>query len=174
MEENDEQNWSVRKIVSSMGAQVNPETSSNPRHSGTSETVQDGIKCVSTFLDQIKEQPPAAQVGAGAVCGFINGYIFKKMARVTLIGVGGGLLVLAVAQNQGYLKVNGSNLKSDMSAWMNKVQTKFHSLMQRETLSDESVIVFYERFSPLVFSFVTRHCLFLSGTSGGFLLSLAF
>ena len=111
--ENDE-NWSVRRIVSSFNSQ------DEPIQMPSEAAVQDGLKYITAFLDQIKGQPPAAQIGTGAICGFINGYMVKKLAKMALIGIGGSLLVLTVAHSQGYLSVNRSNLKSDISSWMNK------------------------------------------------------
>merc|ERR1712226_188356 len=169
MSEHDDERWSVKKMVSSLSPPEEPLIP--PEHSAA---FKNSLSQISSLLDQIKHQPPAAQIGAGAVCGYINGYVVKKVAKMALIGIGGSLLVLTIAHNQGYLSINRSSVRSDLSTLMTKLQKKVKSVKRSEAFSDESIIIFCERFSPRVFSFIRHHSLFLSGTSAGFLLSFAF
>ena len=165
---NDDWTLPVRKFVSDS---LTPSASGDTPPSGT--TADDAVHQVISLLTQIKSQPPTVQVGLGAVVGFTNGYFVKKLARMALLGLGGGMLVLSIAYAQGYLTVNRSNLRDDFSRWIKRTQTRIQTLRTNQTLSDDSLVLFYERWAPRVFNFISFHYLFLSGTSAGFLLSFA-
>uniref|UniRef100_H2YD22 FUN14 domain-containing protein 1 n=1 Tax=Ciona savignyi TaxID=51511 RepID=H2YD22_CIOSA len=56
---------------------------------------------------------PASQAAIGASGGLVVGYLFKKVGRMVASAVGGGMLILRVAHQTGYVDINWRKVNRD-------------------------------------------------------------
>ncbi|XP_004227142.2 FUN14 domain-containing protein 1B-like [Ciona intestinalis] len=56
---------------------------------------------------------PASQIAIGGTGGLVVGYLFKKVGRVVASAVGGGLLIMQVAHQTGYVTINWRKVNRD-------------------------------------------------------------
>lgn len=68
----------------------------------------------SSFLDKIvgdvSKKSATQQILLGAGSGWATGYVTMKVGKVAAIALGGGIILLQVAHQQGYVKVDWSKI----------------------------------------------------------------
>ncbi|XP_034025354.1 FUN14 domain-containing protein 1-like [Thalassophryne amazonica] len=104
----------------------------------------------------------ATQLTIGGVSGWCTGYLFQKVGKVAAAVVGGGLLLLQIANNQGYIQIDWKRVEKDVSKA--KKQLKKGSEKAGPELN-----TFVEKSKE----FVKKNFVVTSGFVGGFLLGLA-
>ncbi|XP_055009975.1 FUN14 domain-containing protein 1 [Boleophthalmus pectinirostris] len=57
----------------------------------------------------------ATQIAIGGVSGWCAGYLFQKVGKVAATAVGGGLLMLQIANNSGYIQVDWKRVEKDVN-----------------------------------------------------------
>nr|XP_020442618.1 FUN14 domain-containing protein 1-like [Monopterus albus] len=57
----------------------------------------------------------ATQLAIGGVSGWCAGYLFQKVGKVAAMSVGGGLLLLQIANNSGYIQVDWKRVEKDVN-----------------------------------------------------------
>ncbi|XP_068602340.1 FUN14 domain-containing protein 1 [Brachionichthys hirsutus] len=100
-----------------------------------------------------------SQVAVGGVSGWCVGYVFQKVGKVAAASVGGGLLLLQLANHSGYIQVDWKKLEKDVDQAKRQLrkstnQTELSSLIEKST------------------DFVKKSVVVTSGFIGGFLLGL--
>ncbi|CAG02642.1 unnamed protein product, partial [Tetraodon nigroviridis] len=103
--------------------------------------------------------PTATQLAIGSLSGWCVGYIFQKVGKVAAMSVGGGLLLLPVAYNTGYIKVDWKRVEKDI----NKA---------KEQLNQSSEAAELNTFVKKSKVFVKQNIVLTSGFIGGFLLAM--
>ncbi|XP_036966165.1 FUN14 domain-containing protein 1 isoform X2 [Acanthopagrus latus] len=104
----------------------------------------------------------ATQIAIGGVSGWCVGYLFQKVGKVAATSVGGGLLLLQIANHTGYIQVDWKRVEKDV----NKAKKQ---LKKGTKQAGPELNTFVERSTE----FVKKNIVVTSGFIGGFLLGLA-
>lgn len=102
------------------------------------------------------------QIAIGGVSGWCSGYLFQKVGKLAATAVGGGLLMLQIANNSGYIQVDWKRVEKDVNKakkqlkkGTNQASTELDTFVQRST------------------EFVKKNIVVTSSFVGGFLLGMA-
>ncbi|XP_028405620.1 FUN14 domain-containing protein 1-like [Dendronephthya gigantea] len=116
----------------------------------------------------LSRRPVYQQVGAGGITGWFVGNIFKKVGKVTALAIGGGLLVLQLASQSGYVTINWKKINKDVGKVSKNVSEKFGEYTSSR--KQQSKIAKYFNKGGQV---VQKNVVVASGFAAGFLLGLA-
>lgn len=79
-----------------------------------------------SFLDKIlgdvSKKSATNQIVLGAASGWVTGYVTMKVGKVAAIALGGGIILLQVANQQGYINVNWSKITKKVDKFADKVE----------------------------------------------------
>ncbi|XP_077584169.1 FUN14 domain-containing protein 1 [Stigmatopora nigra] len=104
----------------------------------------------------------ATQLAIGGVSGWCAGYLFQKVGKVAATSVGGGLLLLQIANNSGYIQVDWKRVEKDVNKAKKQIKKNSDKAApELNTLVERST------------EFVKKNIVVTSGFVGGFLLGLA-
>ncbi|KAL0985419.1 hypothetical protein UPYG_G00156650 [Umbra pygmaea] len=104
----------------------------------------------------------ATQIAVGGISGWCAGYIFKKVGRIAATTVGGGFLLLQIANRSGYVQVDWKKVEKDVNNAKRHLKKKADmAVPELNSIIDQST------------EFVKTNVIMTSGFFGGFLLGLA-
>ncbi|CAL8288959.1 unnamed protein product [Lota lota] len=104
----------------------------------------------------------ATQILMGGVTGWCAGYLFQKVGKIAATAVGGGFLLLQIANHSGYVQVDWKKVEKDVN------KAKRH-LKKKAKKAAPEINSFIEEAAD----FIKRNIVVSSGFVGGFLLGLA-
>ncbi|XP_022901211.1 FUN14 domain-containing protein 1-like [Onthophagus taurus] len=82
----------------------------------------------SSFLEKclgdISKASATKQIFLGASSGWITGYLSMKFGKVVAISVGGGIILLQIANEKGYINVNWGKVNKKIDKIVDKVEEK--------------------------------------------------
>ncbi|XP_061745130.1 FUN14 domain-containing protein 1 isoform X1 [Nerophis ophidion] len=106
----------------------------------------------------------ATQLMMGGLTGWCAGYVFQRVGKVAATAVGGGFLLLQVANHSGYVQVDWKKVEKDVNKAKkhlkkkaNKAAPEFNTFIEEVKATD----------------FIKRNIVLSSGFVGGFFLGLA-
>lgn len=82
-------------------------------------------------------QSTVEQVGVGLIGGWLTGFVCKKVGKAAATSLGSGLVLLRLADQYGYIKINWRKVEKDTKYIRNRVEDEVarnHSQIQ--TVSD--------------------------------------
>lgn len=104
----------------------------------------------------------ATQIAIGGLSGWCAGYLFQKVGKVAATAVGGGLLMLQIANNSGYIQVDWKRVEKDVNKakkqlkkGTNQASAELDTVFQKST------------------EFVKKNIVITSSFVGGFLVGMA-
>lgn len=81
-----------------------------------------------SYLDQIlgdvSKKSATKQIIIGTTSGWLTGFLAMKVGKVVAFSVGGGIIMLQIAANQGYIKVNWDKIQKNAEKISDKVEEK--------------------------------------------------
>ncbi|XP_056436364.1 FUN14 domain-containing protein 1-like [Gadus chalcogrammus] len=104
----------------------------------------------------------ATQIALGGASGWCAGYLCQKVGKVAATAVGGGLLLLQIANNTGYIQVDWKRVEKDVD--------KAKRQLKKNT---DKAVPELNTFMEKSTDFVKKNIVVTSGFVGGFLLGLA-
>ncbi|XP_034031267.1 FUN14 domain-containing protein 1 isoform X2 [Thalassophryne amazonica] len=104
----------------------------------------------------------ATQLVMGGVSGWCAGYLFQRVGKIAATAVGGGFLLLQIANHTGYVQVDWKKVEKDVN------KAKKH-LKKRANKAAPELNTFIEEATD----FIKRNIVLSSGFVGGFFLGLA-
>merc|ERR1711971_1365990 len=116
----------------------------------------------TTFKKLLKEAskaPAPKQIGIGAACGWVSGYVMMKVGKAAATAVGGSLILLQIAHYKGYVTVDWNRITNDSSSFSEQVKDK---LKIRTKSSGEKMM-----------DFAKKNVYLAGGFTGGFFIGLA-
>lgn len=116
----------------------------------------------------LAERPAVQQFTIGGVSGWFAGYLFKRVGKLTLSMIGGGILVLQVAHRAGYININWKRMEKDVDKITHKVGKQVKKIRKSDDV-EKGVIALANR----GYKYARRNMAAASGFAGGFLLGLA-
>ncbi|XP_059426273.1 FUN14 domain-containing protein 1-like [Carassius carassius] len=102
------------------------------------------------------------QILMGGAAGWCVGYLFQRVGKITATAVGGGFLLLQIANHSGYVQVDWKKVEKDVN------KAKRH-LKKNTSKAAPEINTFIEEATE----FVKKNIVVSSGFIGGFLLGLA-
>ncbi|XP_034031261.1 FUN14 domain-containing protein 1 isoform X1 [Thalassophryne amazonica] len=106
----------------------------------------------------------ATQLVMGGVSGWCAGYLFQRVGKIAATAVGGGFLLLQIANHTGYVQVDWKKVEKDVN------KAKKH-LKKRANKAAPELNTFIEEVKAT--DFIKRNIVLSSGFVGGFFLGLA-
>jgi len=116
----------------------------------------------TTFKKLLKEAskaPAPKQIGIGAACGWVSGYVMMKVGKAAATAVGGSLILLQIAHYKGYVTVDWNRITNDSSSFSDRMKDK----LKIQTKSTG------EKFAD----FAKKNVYLAGGFTGGFFIGLA-
>lgn len=114
---------------------------------------------MQNMFRDVSKMSVAKQTLVGGVTGWCAGMLFAKVGKVAAATVGTSLLLLQVAQHQGYVTVNWTKIEKSMSS--------ARKTIERDTRKA------YPNFVANVSTFFEQNVFLASGFAGGFLLGIS-
>lgn len=115
----------------------------------------------------LAERPAVQQITIGGISGWFAGYVCKRVGKLTLSAIGGGILVLQVAYRAGYININWKRMEKDMDKITKKVEKQVKKIRKNDDV-EKGVIALANR----GYKYARRNMAAASGFAGGFLLGL--
>lgn len=112
-----------------------------------------------TFKD-ISKQSMAKQLAIGGAGGWCSGYVCGKVGKAAAAALGGSLLLIQIAQHQGYITINWSKLENSMKK-------------ARKEIERNSKQTNFSAMAEEVQEFMKENMFVAGGFAAGFLLGLA-
>ncbi|XP_076370282.1 FUN14 domain-containing protein 1-like isoform X2 [Tachypleus tridentatus] len=66
------------------------------------------------IFSDITKASAAKQTIVGGITGWGTGFVFTKVGKAAATAVGGSLLLIQIAQHQGYIRINWNQLNKDV------------------------------------------------------------
>lgn len=113
---------------------------------------------ISTFFGDVDKSNTNQQILIGAGSGWIAGYLAMRVAKTTAFVVGGGIILLQLASERGFIQVKWSRVNQELE----KVLDQMERGSQMDRTWSDKVVAFLKNNTP-----------FSSGFAGGFLIGTA-
>jgi len=84
-------------------------------------------KDLETWIEKIvdgKDGSVPKQVFLGGASGWLTGFLAMKVGKFAALSIGGGIILLQVANHQGYININWNRLNRDVEDLSKKIQTE--------------------------------------------------
>merc|ERR1712198_105423 len=85
---------------------------------------EDAKDTIKKFVKDMSKAPAGKQLGVGAACGWISGYLAMKIGKAAATAVGGSLILLQIAHYKGYVKINWNQLTNDSQTICDQMRDK--------------------------------------------------
>ncbi|XP_069678105.1 FUN14 domain-containing protein 1 isoform X2 [Periplaneta americana] len=79
---------------------------------------------IDRVLGDVGKSSATKQLVIGSISGWCTGFITMKVGKVAAIAVGGGIILLQVANHQGYINVNWDKVYKKIDKVADKVEEK--------------------------------------------------
>ncbi|GJQ84448.1 hypothetical protein Trydic_g21015 [Trypoxylus dichotomus] len=78
--------------------------------------------CVGKVLDDINKTSTIKQVTLGISSGCIVGFLATRVGKIVAIATGGAIIILQIANDQGYIKINWNKVHRKVDSVVDKVE----------------------------------------------------
>merc|ERR1719270_1260641 len=85
---------------------------------------EDAKDTIKKFVKDMSKAPAGKQLGVGAACGWISGYLAMKIGKAAATAIGGSLILLQIAHYKGYVKINWNQLTNDSQTICDQMRDK--------------------------------------------------
>ncbi|XP_028141334.1 FUN14 domain-containing protein 1B isoform X2 [Diabrotica virgifera virgifera] len=135
----------------------------NPSSSDRSKKAMDDVEgaksAIKRFIGDVSKSSATKQIILGASSGWVTGFLSMRVGKTAAMALGGGIILLQIANEKGYIKVNWDKVNRNLDQVADKVE---------EQLTGEAV-----SWMDKVKHFARNNTPFSSGFVGGFLIGLA-
>ena len=76
------------------------------------------------LVKEISKAPAPKQIGIGAACGWVSGYVMMKVGKAAATAIGGSLILLQIAHHKGYIQVDWNRMANDSSSFTDRLKDK--------------------------------------------------
>ncbi|CAC5370563.1 unnamed protein product [Mytilus coruscus] len=115
---------------------------------------------VQKAFGDISKRSAAQQITIGGVSGWVTGFLFIKVTKAVVVTMGLSLILIQVAQHQGYIKINYRAIQSEIK------RTK--DVINKEANRHYPGVVENAK------RFLQKNMFLAGGFAGGFLIGVAF
>ncbi|XP_077987836.1 FUN14 domain-containing protein 1-like [Glandiceps talaboti] len=121
---------------------------------------------IEKVLGDVTTKGAVTQLAIGGATGWVSGYVFQKVGRAAATAVGGGLLLLRIANYKGYIKIDWRKVEGDVDTAQRQLSKQSRKL-RRE---NPEMAGYLQKLKELC----QQNVMLSSGFIGGFLLGVAF
>ncbi|XP_021379323.1 FUN14 domain-containing protein 1-like isoform X2 [Mizuhopecten yessoensis] len=123
------------------------------------DAIRRGNSWIQSVFGDISRQSAAKQVAIGGATGWISGYLFVKVGKIAAATLGTTIILVQIAQHQGYLQINWSRVEREA----NRARREIRREANRNLSKLQHMQTFF------------KQNIFLgTGFAGGFLIGMAF
>ncbi|KAL1491834.1 hypothetical protein ABEB36_012369 [Hypothenemus hampei] len=115
------------------------------------DAAEDAKNAISRFFNDITKSDTTKQVLVGAAAGFATGFLSMKAGKTVAIGVGGGIILLQLANDQGIIKVNYNKVNRKIDRVVDKVE---QSITGHGPSWSDRIVNFTKRNTPFTVGFI--------------------
>ncbi|CAH4031104.1 unnamed protein product [Pieris brassicae] len=134
-----------------------------PKNEDTSEEAKKIVDDAKNFIEKaitdIGKTSATKQLILGTASGWITGFISMKIGKLAAVGLGGGVILLHIASQKGYVDINWDKI--------NKKVDKITDKIEKEATGKSPD--WFEK----VFLFVKANSYYSAGFAGGFFFGIA-
>ncbi|KAB1252555.1 FUN14 domain-containing protein 2 [Camelus dromedarius] len=105
----------------------------------------------------------ATQLLIGGVTGWCTGFMFQKVEKLAPTAVGGGFILLQLANHTGYIKVDWQQMEEDMKKAKEQLKNCKSNQIPKEVKNKAEEVM----------SFVKKNVIVIGGFLGGFMLGMS-
>merc|ERR1712088_510135 len=126
----------TKKIAEKILAIISSNPNSEEKDSLISyeELSRDTETTFKKLLKEASKAPAPKQIGIGAACGWVSGYVMMKVGKAAATAVGGSLILLQIAHYKGYVTVDWNRITNDSSSFSDRMREKLR--LQSRTASN--------------------------------------
>lgn len=115
------------------------------------EAAEDAKNAITRFFNDVGKSDATKQILIGATSGFATGFISMKAGKAVAVAVGGGIILLQLANDQGIIKINYSKMNRKIDKVMDKVEQK---ITGRSGSWADKIVQFTRRNTPFTVGFI--------------------
>ncbi|VDH99006.1 FUN14 domain-containing protein 1-like isoform X2 [Mytilus galloprovincialis] len=115
---------------------------------------------VQKAFGDISKRSAAQQITIGGVSGWVSGFLFIKVTKAVVVTMGLSLVLIQVAQHQGYININYKAIQSEIK--------KTKDVINKEANRHYPGVVENAK------RFLQKNMFLAGGFAGGFLIGVAF
>ncbi|XP_066156258.1 FUN14 domain-containing protein 2-like [Euwallacea fornicatus] len=115
------------------------------------DAAEDARGAVSRFFHNLTGSDTTKEILIGAGAGFATGFLSVKAGKTVAISVGGGIILLQLANDQGIIKVNYNKMNRKIDKIADKVE---QAITGRSPSWTDKVVNFTKRNTPFTVGFV--------------------
>ncbi|XP_066582749.1 FUN14 domain-containing protein 1 isoform X2 [Prorops nasuta] len=78
--------------------------------------------CIEKILGDVSKKSATKQIVIGTASGWVTGFLTMKVGKVAAFAVGGGIIILQIAAQQGYIKINWDKIQEKAEKITDKVE----------------------------------------------------
>ncbi|KAI4458786.1 fun14 domain containing [Holotrichia oblita] len=124
------------------------------------EKVRDDAKnMITKVMNDISKSSTTQQLLIGTASGWTTGYITMKVGKTAAFAIGGGIILLQIAQNQGYIRIDWDRIRKKAANTTEAVENN----LSRNTPT----------WMDQVKKFISKNSCFAGGFLGGFFIGIA-
>ncbi|XP_057655962.1 FUN14 domain-containing protein 2-like isoform X5 [Diorhabda carinulata] len=128
-------------------------------HKAANDTGSQAKSFIQSIFRDISKTSATKQIILGASSGWITGFVSMKVGKTLALALGGGIILLQVANEKGYIRINWNKVNKKLDKVVDKVE---------EQITGET-----SSWTDKVMNFARNNTPFSSGLIGGFLIGLA-
>jgi len=87
------------------------------------EVSKEAKSIIDKVIKDVGRAPASRQLAIGCASGWMTGYLFMKVGKSAAMAVGGGIILLQIANHNGYVKVNWDRLSKKADEVGDKLET---------------------------------------------------
>lgn len=115
------------------------------------EAADDARNAISKFFSDVSKSDTTKQVLVGAASGFATGFLSMKAGKAVAVSVGGGIILLQLANDQGIIKVNYNKVNRKIDKVVDKVE---QAITGRSPSWTDKIVNFTKRNTPFTVGFI--------------------
>lgn len=89
-----------------------------------SDIAKDAKGIIDKILGDVSTTSATKQIMIGTASGWATGFMTMKVGKVAAFALGGGIIMLQIAANQGYIKINWDKIQKKADKLTDKVEEK--------------------------------------------------
>ncbi|XP_034943658.1 FUN14 domain-containing protein 1 isoform X2 [Chelonus insularis] len=79
---------------------------------------------VDKILGDVSKTSATKQIAIGASSGWVTGFLAMKVGKIAAFSVGGGIILLQIAANHGYIKINWDKIQDKAEKLSDNIEEK--------------------------------------------------
>lgn len=100
----------------------NPKFRKNTANNEIANMTDDAKNFVGRFFGDVNKSSAAKQIVIGAGSGWITGFVTMKVGKMAAVALGGGIIVLQFAHQQGYITIDWNKINNKIDKATDKVE----------------------------------------------------